>query len=94
MAIYEHALTEISVEFKDRSNGSYIDPSTVTLYLKAPDQTTETVNDAALDHYAEGRYRLRRTFTPGGRWHAEWDGTGVAVIVRPFDVIPSPVRPG
>lgn len=72
-------------------DGAAVDPSTVSLIVKAPDGTLTTKvygTDAELERTATGVYRMDLTITQAGTYRYRWvsTGTGKAAEEGQFDV--------
>jgi hypothetical protein len=67
------------------ADGTGVDPTTVTVTLRAPDgtETTLTYNtDPEVTKPSTGVYRVTKLLTSAGRWYYRWQGTGVGAAAE------------
>jgi uncharacterized protein YfaS (alpha-2-macroglobulin family) len=75
-------LVKVFVTFTD-ADGDATDPTDVTLVIRRPDGSVETVT-TGFDHEADsGYYSYDVAMDMAGRWDAEWRGTGAVTAVEP-----------
>lgn len=86
----------VSFTFTD-TDGTYADPTTVTVYVTPPGQGRIKyvyLTDAALVKSATGRYYIDITCDRLGKWHYQAIGTGTVTVISPtnwsFDVTREP----
>lgn len=73
----------IKTVFTD-ANGTVIDPTTITLYLKPPTGAvgTYTYASGSVSKLSAGTYSYNGTATAAGYWSVRWVGDGAAVAAE------------
>jgi hypothetical protein len=72
----------IKTVFTD-ANGTAIDPTTITLYLKPPSGAVGTYTyPADVTKLSAGTYSYNGTATAAGYWSVRWVGAGAAVAAE------------
>jgi hypothetical protein len=76
--------------------GQLADPTTVTLYLTAPNQPQQVIIGGSIIRASLGVYTYTLTPTDSGVWQGTWQGTGAVTATRDFSfsILPSSNIPG
>ena len=83
MNVYEiDTLVTVTSAFTD-SAGAPIDPDTVTLYVRAPGQPAQTINQGSLTRVSAGVFTYGINANAGGQWFYKFQGAGNVEVTTP-----------
>lgn len=85
MGIYQIDTTIVLTgTFADAKTGQPADPSTVNLFIKAPDNSTQQQSwPGTVAHVDTGVFTYTFTVSISGTWTYKWQGTGAVVVTSP-----------
>lgn len=84
-------LIRFSTVITQQSDGSLVDPTSVTLRVRDPSGTITDLSGSII-HDSVGQYHADAAFVTGGTYTYEWQGTGAVVVEasRSFTIIGAP----